>query len=169
MADLLECLLQLKGLAETPHRLEKLLAESAARRWAVRPAPGVWAPVEVAAHLADTELMYGARIRLVLTADRPRLASYDQVRLAERAGYLAWRPGTAVARFAARRADNVELLETCNAPELERVGIHAERGAVSIADIVATLLAHDIDHLGQIRQRLGLAEPEARRPLGDSR
>ena len=33
MADLLECLLQIKGLAETPKRLEAMMAMGASRPW----------------------------------------------------------------------------------------------------------------------------------------
>jgi uncharacterized damage-inducible protein DinB len=171
MADLLECLLQLKALADTPRRVQALLDAAPAPRWATRPAPDVWAPVEVLAHLADAELFWGTRLRLILTAERPHLEPYDQDALAARAAYLSWPVESAFARFAARRADTVELLESCPAAELERTGRHAVRGEITVADIVATLLAHDTDHVGQIRRRLGLAEPAEQPPAspGDPR
>lgn len=168
MADLLECLLQLKALAETPGRFAELASRAERARWYRRPAPGVWAPVEVLAHLADAELFYGTRVRLVLTADRPAFTPFDQGALATRAGYLGWPVEVALERFTVRRRDNVELLESCDATGLERVGVHPVRGAMTIADIVALLLAHDIDHLGQARQRLGLASPPADDPTGDT-
>lgn len=159
MADLLECLLQLKALADTPGRFTQLASRGERSRWYQRPASGVWAPVEVLAHLADAELFYGTRVRLVLTAERPPFTPYDQAALAARAGYLVWPVEVALERFFVRRRDNLELLESCTASELGRVGLHPVRGEMTIADIVALLLAHDIDHLGQVRLRLGLAEP----------
>lgn len=159
MADLLECLLQIKALAGSPERLGSLLAAAPPERWQHRPAPDAWAPVEVVAHLADVELFYGVRIRLILTDERPVLTAFDQRALAKRAGYLAWPPALAVERFSTRRRETVELLDRCDADDLGRVGIHPTRGEITIADAVAVLLAHDIDHLGQVRQRLGLAQP----------
>lgn len=168
MADLLECLLQLKALAETPGRFAELAPRAERSRWYRRPAWGVWAPVEVLAHLADAELFYGTRVRLVLTADRPAFTPYDQVALAARAAYITWPLEAALERFTVRRRENLELLESCDAVELGRAGVHPVRGAVTIADLVALLLAHDIDHLGQVRQRLGLATPPADDPTGDT-
>jgi hypothetical protein len=168
MADLLECLLQIKGLAETPPRLEAMLAATTPSKWTERPDPEVWAPVEIAAHLADQELVYGVRLRLMLTSERPALEVLDQARLAARAGYLGWVPELAVRRFATRRGETLELLESCSAAELERVGRHPARGDMTVADLVALMLAHDVDHCGQIRQRLGLAEPEEAFRDGDN-
>lgn len=167
MADLLECLLQLKALAETPGRFAALAEQAERSHWYRRPAPGVWAPVEVLAHLADAELFWGTRLRLVLTAEQPVFTTFDQAALAVRANYLGWPVETALQRFTARRHDNLELLESCNAAELGRRGLYPRRGAMTIADIVALLLAHDIDHLGQARERLQLAGGPAGEPPGD--
>jgi hypothetical protein len=35
--------------------------------------------------------------------------------------------------------------------------VHAVRGAMTVADLVATMLAHDTDHVAQIRLRLGVS------------
>src|SRR5512136_2177978 len=156
MADLLEALVQIKALAETPPRVAALLRRAAQEAWARRPRPGVWAPVEVLAHLADTELFYGTRVRLVLTGDRPFLQPFEGATLAERAGYISWPPAAAFERFRTRRAETLELLSSCSATELERVGVHQVRGEITVADLVALMLAHDTDHVGQIRERLAL-------------
>jgi uncharacterized damage-inducible protein DinB len=154
MADLLEALVQIHALAGTPSRVEPLLREAAPELWTRRPAAGVWAPVEVLAHLADAESLLGVRVRLVLTGERPPLPCIDGAALAERAAYLAWPPALALERFRARRGETVELLSSCTADDLERAGVHPARGAVSVADLVALALAHDTDHLGQMRERL---------------
>lgn len=158
MADLLEALLQIKALAETPPRVEALVRAGAAERWARRPGPQVWAPVEVLAHLADSELFFGIRVRQVLTLERPPLQPFDGAALAERARYLSWPPALALERFRTRRRETIELLSGCSAPELARVGAHPVRGEVSVADLVALALAHDTDHVAQIRQRLAVGD-----------
>jgi len=157
VADLLEALLQVKALAETPKRVAELARQAPPEAWAHRPRPGVWAPVEVLAHLADTELFHGTRLRLMITNERPFLQPFEGARLAERAGYLEWPPQLALERFTTRRAETLELLSGCTANELDRVGMHEKRGEMSVADLVALMLSHDTDHVGQMRERLGLA------------
>jgi uncharacterized damage-inducible protein DinB len=155
MADFLECLVQIKALRETAPRLRALVRDTVADRWRVRPAEGVWSPVEVLAHLADAELFFGTRIRLILTSDHPHLEPYDQEALAQRAGYCDWPLETALARFETRRDETLELLASCSAAELARVGLHQQRGELSLDTLVAIMLAHDTGHVGQIRIRLG--------------
>jgi hypothetical protein len=155
VADLLECVIQIKSLEETAPRLAAMVEQVPEPRWRIRPAPGVWAPLEVLGHLADIELVAGARLRAVLTLDGPPLQKVDGARLAVRARYLDWPVAAALDRFRRRRQDNLELLDTCSAEELGRVGIHPSRGRLTVADMVAWMLAHDTDHLGQIRSRLG--------------
>jgi len=157
MADLLECLVQIRALKETSRRLEALLARFSFPLWRERPLEGRWTPAEVVAHLADSELFYGTSLRLMLTVERPFLQTPDQDRLAARAGYADWPPLLALSRFRTRREEGLELLEGCGAEDLNRVGIHAARGEMTVADLVALMLAHDTDHLGQIAERLELA------------
>lgn len=156
MADLLECVIQIKGLADTPRRLVETAARVPEDRWRLRPSPDVWAPVEVLAHLADLELVYGARLRAMLTLDRPSLQQVDGRQLASRARYLDWPLAMALDRFRRRREETVELLDRCSAEDLGRCGLHPSRGSMTVADLVAVMLAHDTDHVGQIRRRLGL-------------
>jgi uncharacterized damage-inducible protein DinB len=162
MADLLEALVQIKALAETPPRVAELLRRAAPEAWTRRPRPGVWAPLEVLAHLADTELFYGTRVRLILTGERPFLQPFEGAALAERAGYSSWPLTLAFERFRVRRAETLELLSSCSAVQLARVGVHPARGEMSVADLVALMLAHDTDHVGQMRERLSLAGAESR-------
>jgi uncharacterized damage-inducible protein DinB len=159
MADLLECMVQIRALRETAPRLATLVATAPDTAWTRRPAAETWSPVEVLAHLADAELFFGTRLRLMVTSERPHLEPWDQARLAERASYLRWSPEQALDRFTQRRQDTLELLDGCSAEDLGRVGVHATRGPMSVADLVATMLAHDTDHVAQIRLRLGPSEP----------
>jgi hypothetical protein len=144
MADLLECLVQIKALRETPNRVATLVHDAPAEAWARRPAEGVWAPVEVLAHLADLELVFGVRLRLMLTSVRPTLPRFDQDALAARAHHIAWEPKLALERFRARRNEALESLDGCTAAELERTGLHPTRGEMTIADMVAIIASIDI-------------------------
>ncbi len=158
MDDLiLECLVQIRGLADTPGRIEPLLADASAEAWRLRPAADAWSALELLAHMADAELLFGIRLRLVLTAEEPPLPTVDDIRMGECSGYREWSPELAFSRFSTRRSETVELLHRCSAADLGRTGVHPRRGAMTVADLVAVMMTHDTDHLGEIRERLGVA------------
>jgi len=154
MADLLECLAQIGALGETAPRLAALLGAADEARWLARPGEGVWAPVEVLAHLADLEPVFAARVRAMVSADEPELDAVDGEAPAVR-GDSSRRPVAEVfATFTARRRETLAFLRGCSAADLARRGRHPRRGTITVADQVAIMLAHDTAHVGQIRQRL---------------
>ena len=72
-------------------------------------APGKWSVVEVLQHLADTEMMYGVRGRLVLSEDRPVIVGYDQDRWATLFRYREVPSELALAQLRALRAANLSV------------------------------------------------------------
>jgi hypothetical protein len=42
--------------------------------------------------------------------------------------------------------------------------MHVRRGVITVADLVAGMLAHDTSHVGQIRQRLAASGETAEHP-----
>src|SRR5688500_7689351 len=52
-----------------------------------REAPGKWAVNHVLQHLADSDLVWGWRLRMVLAHDRPQITGYDQDAWADRLRY----------------------------------------------------------------------------------
>ncbi|MGE5236428.1 MAG: DinB family protein [Acidobacteriota bacterium] len=156
MADLLECLVQVRALRETSKRLEALLRSFPLPLWIRREPAGTATASEVVARLADAELLSGTWLRLMLTVEQPVLRGVDRDALAARARYAEWPPLLALSRFRTRREETLELLEGCDAEDLARIGRHSERGEITVADLVAMMLAHDTDRLGEIRERLEL-------------
>jgi uncharacterized damage-inducible protein DinB len=117
----------------------------------VRPErPGKWSIRHVLQHLADSELVWGWRLRLVLAQDRPRITGYDQDLWAERLGYEHADPLQAADDFATLRDANLRLLSHVGPAELERTGVHEERGEESIAHMMRLYAGHDLLHLDQI-------------------
>ena len=117
-------------------------------------APGKWSAHLVLQHLADSELVFGWRIRLVLAQERPTLTGYDQDRWAERLRYAEGDPVEAVERFSVLRRANLRLLERATDADLQRVVVHAERGEESLAHIIRLYAGHDLLHLRQL-DRIG--------------
>jgi hypothetical protein len=145
VADLLECLIQIKGVADTPRRL----AERMARAAAVSPESASRA-CAVARRLALVEQRVGRCLSLMLEQERPVLPALGVADALTAAGdgdetADAWR-----AQFSGRRAETVATLERCSAEHLGRIGLEPSRGPMTVADLVAVMLAHDTDRLGDI-------------------
>lgn len=119
--------------------------------------PDTWSPFDIVGHLIDgeeTDWIPRARIILAQGADR-RFVPFDRFRhLSEGAGAtLAGR----LDRFAALRSENVETLRgwALTPEQLMLTGEHPEFGSVTLAQLLATWVAHDLDHLMQIARVMG--------------
>ena len=117
-------------------------------------APGKWSVRHVLQHLADSEAVWSFRLRMVLSQDRPTLTGYDQDAFAERLGYDEVDPDLALDTFRVLRRDNLRLLRRASPADLQRVGLHAERGEESVAHMMKLYAGHDILHLNQIERIL---------------
>lgn len=137
-------------LASTPVALERALAGLSDGELGRREASGKWSIRHVLQHLADAELVWGYRFRMVLAHDRPALTGYDQDAWAERLQYHDANSREAMEQFATLRRAHVRLLRTLAPADLARVGVHAERGEESIEHMMRLNAGHDLLHLRQI-------------------
>jgi hypothetical protein len=137
-------------LRDTPAALERIVQEWPAGRLRAPEAPGKWAVRDVLQHLADSELVWGFRVRCVLAQDRAPLTGYDQDLWADRLRYAESDPRQAVGDFSGLRRANLRLLERASPADLQRVGVHAERGEEPLAHMIRLYAGHDILHLRQI-------------------
>jgi hypothetical protein len=146
--------LSLDALRSTVADLVALTSNRTARELNHVPQRGEWSAAQVAAHMADAELVYSVRIRLMLTDENPTLVAYDQDAWAARLSMSDLDVAGSIARFRTLREANLRLYESLEADEWDRVGTHEEQGLVSIKGTVETLIGHDRAHLDQIRKLL---------------
>jgi hypothetical protein len=137
---------------EAAARIGALVEGLSEGEMARKPAPDKWSIREVIAHLADGEVVLGARIRMVAAMDRPAIIGYDQDAFMARLRYERVRARDLLDAFAAVRALNVALLDRLPDEDFARVGIHSERGDESLATMVAMYAAHDRIHEAQIER-----------------
>jgi len=156
MADLLECVLQIKGLRETVDRLSGLASSVHPDRWNEPAGPGTPNAGELLARLADLEILFGAWLRLIVGAEQPLLPPIEEQTAAALARFRSWSPAEALDRFLRRRLDNLDFLDRCSAEDLARAGTHAARRRLTVADVVATMLASDSERVAEIRRALGV-------------
>lgn len=132
--------------------LEKLvhgLSEVDARR---PEAPGKWSVLQVLQHLVDTETVYSFRVRMILAHDSPDLQGYDQDRWAERLRYHDATVAESLAEIRTLRKRNLRLFHALTPAELDRVGLHSERGPESVRHIMRMIAAHDLVHRRQVER-----------------
>ena len=141
-------------LHATPAALQRTLDERTPEQIRTPEAPGKWAVRDVIQHLADSDLVWGYRVRLVLSQDRPPLTGYDQDAWASRLGYTGSDPDEAFDASRVLRRPNLRLVERASPEDLRRAGVHAERGDESLEHMIRLYAGHDILHLRQIERIL---------------
>src|SRR5437867_9563379 len=137
-------------LERTPDALRTAIAGLSNARLSEPESPGKWSMRHVVQHLADSDLVWGYRVRLVLAQERPPLTGYDQDSWSDRLHYDRLPVDEALDRFAVLRRSNLRLLADATPDDLQRVGIHAERGEESVAHMIRMYAGHDLLHLRQL-------------------
>jgi uncharacterized damage-inducible protein DinB len=148
--DLLGARNPIETLQDTISALEQVRHGLSAEQVTQPEAPGKWSVRHVLQHLADSELVWGYRLRMVLSHDRPRLTGYDQDLWAERLGYDEAEADRALEDFGVLRRTNLRLLARASGEDLKRVGVHAERGEESVEHMIRLYAGHDLLHLEQL-------------------
>ncbi len=110
-----------------------------------------WSPADVAAHLADTEVVTGWRLRQILAEDKPTIQPYDQEKWAGALRYQERDVGLALEAFAAARRANLEILRLVSDGEWERAYVQPEYGRQTLRAKIRHISDHDLAHLRQIR------------------
>jgi uncharacterized damage-inducible protein DinB len=142
-------------LHDTPSALPRTIEGLSRGQLREAEGPGKWSISQVLHHLADSEVVWAWRIRLILAHDRPPLTGYDQDLWADRLHYEQGDPFDALAVFAVLRTANLRLVERASPADLQRVGVHAERGEESLAHLVRLYAGHDLLHLRQVERIRG--------------
>jgi uncharacterized damage-inducible protein DinB len=145
----------LKVEAGTAKKLERLIRGVSASKLRKRPAPGKWSVGEILAHLADSEIVRGWRMRQILGAPGTPIQAFDQDAWAAAGHYEKRDPRKSLEAFRVLREENLALLKSLTKEQWKHHGVHAERGDESIEQIVRMNAGHDINHVGQIERILG--------------
>ena len=144
-------------LVRTPAILNAWLAGAPEAWLRAHEGPDTWSAFEIVGHLIDgeeTDWIPRARIILAQGPHR-RFTPYDRFR------HLSVDHGRTIEarleRLAAARAENLATLRGWNLTpsQLALTGEHPELGSVTLAQLLATWVAHDLDHLMQIARVMG--------------
>jgi hypothetical protein len=133
------------------------IVEAAGPSLRQRPAAGEWSALECIAHMTDSDLIAGARMRWIASEDEPDIVGYDQALWVSELRQNEDDPQLLLSTFAALRRWNLDFWARLPETSRGRVGIHRERGPESIELIFRLSAGHDIIHLDQARRALEAA------------
>jgi DinB family protein len=138
-------------LRRTPGALRAMLSGLSEEWISGNEGPGTWSPWQVVGHLTHIEEVdWIDRTTIILEhgMDRP----FEPVdREAGFTRFKGWPLGDLLDRFATVRVGNLETLDALvGAEDLPRQGVHPTFGVVTLGQLLATWVAHDLNHTGQI-------------------
>src|SRR6516164_7248587 len=107
-----------------------------------RPVPGKWSTLEVVCHLADFDPILADRMKRVIAEDRPQLLGADEKRFAAALAYHQRDLEEELALIERTRAQMARILRTLPAEALQRVGVHNERGPLTLERLLTVTTNH---------------------------
>jgi len=140
---------------QTPAVLAELMARASDEQLARRPSRDKWSIGEILAHLAEDEIATAWRYRQMVEHTGVELAGFDQDLWARIGDYASRAPQESLALFRLLRNANLQFLRHITPEQWECFGIHAERGRITVRDLVVHMAGHDTNHIEQIRKILG--------------
>ena len=146
----------LEVLERTPGTLRALLFHVSQPWERGTEGPDTFSPFDNVGHLVDgeeTDWMVRARIILAQGANR-RFEPYDRFRHKRRAAGKALE--TLLEEFARLRAENLKTLRSWNLTDaqLELRGEHPSLGPVTLRQLLAAWVVHDLGHIAQVARVL---------------
>jgi hypothetical protein len=138
--------------AATAGKLAKLIRGLKPAQLRKPPAPGKWSINQILAHLAEAEIVVGWRIRCMISSSGGPIQAFDQDAWAANHRYERTDAKRSLEVFRVLREFNLALVKSLNGEELERYGMHSERGKESVAHYTRMMAGHDLNHLGQVER-----------------
>ncbi len=139
-------------LARTPAALDALLRDAPEAWVSANEGDETFSPFDVVGHLIHGERTdWMVRVRVILEHGEARaFEPYD--RFAQREASRGLSLAALLDTFAALRAENLAALRALRlaAADLACRGRHPALGTVTLGELLATWVVHDLDHLGQI-------------------
>ena len=150
-------------LRRTPTVLRSLLQDLPDSWTGATEGPDTWSPFDVVGHLIDgEETDWVPRAQMILRqGPELRFEPYDRFRHQSR--NLGKTLPSLLITFARVRSANLDLLRTwhLSASELDLEGIHPTLGPVTLRELLAAWVVHDLGHLAQISRVMAKQYREA--------
>jgi hypothetical protein len=152
-------------LERTPATLTALLAGLPAAWTRATEGEGTWSPYDVIGHLIHAERAdWMPRVRHILAGDSRPFEPFDRTaQFRENQGRSL---EELLATFAEARRESLAALGGLDLTpdDFGRGGLHPALGAVTLGQLLATWVVHDLDHIAQIARTMAKAYKEETGP-----
>jgi uncharacterized damage-inducible protein DinB len=143
-----------------PRALREAVAGMTREQALARPVAGKWSTLEVVCHLADFEPIFADRMKRVIALDRPALLVADENLFAASLAYHERDLEEELRIIETTRSQMGRILGALPPEAMKRVGVHSERGELTLERLIQTVTNHIPHHLPFIaekRKALGLS------------
>ena len=124
-----------------------------------RPVAGKWSTLEVVCHLADFDPILADRMKRIIAEDKPQLLGADEKHFAAALAYHERDPEEEMILIERTRSQMARILRVLPPEALQRVGVHNERGPLTLERLLQLSINHIPHHVQFIhekRRALGL-------------
>ncbi len=116
------------------------------------PTEGQWSASFVFHHMADADAHFATRFLHILATDKPAIAAFDEDIYPVRLKYAERNASDSLLAIAGLQAVVTNILSLVSDSNWSRVGIHSEKGEVTLSDILSYTNNHVVAHTDQLRQ-----------------
>ncbi len=141
-------------LTKTPSVISNLLKDLPETWIKTNEGVDTWSPYDVVGHLIHGEKTDWIPRALIILSENEDKAFVPFDRFAQLKNSSSRTLKQLLAEFEELRAQNIQKLQALSIDEqtLERKGIHPEFGEVTLKQLLATWVVHDLGHINQITQ-----------------
>jgi hypothetical protein len=142
-----------------PVALRKAVAGMTREQQLARPISGKWSTLECVCHLADFDPIMADRMKRIIAEENPQLVGADEKKFAATLAYHERDLEEELTIIERTRSQLARILRTLKPEALQRVGLHNERGPLSLEKMLTMTTNHVTHHLQFIvekRKALGL-------------
>ncbi len=118
-----------------------------------RPIADKWSTQEVVIHLADAETAFADRIKRVLAMHEPQLLVWHENDFLAKLHYHDQSADDAVKLVEAVRANTHRILDKSTDADLQRHGLHSDRGVQTVVDVLSYAVWHLNHHLSFVAEK----------------
>ena len=113
-------------------------------------APGKWTAREILGHLTDSELVFQARARFILSEPGCAIVPFDQDKWARTLAYPQRKISLMRRLYVANRESLIELVDLLPEAIFGREGKHPEHPSYRAWDVATKTSTHNMHHWGQL-------------------
>jgi len=131
---------------------EKIVRSIGANDLSRIPKEGEWSAAYVIHHVADADMHFATRFLHILTVDKPVIVPFDEDVYPDRLKYSSRDAHDSLASIFGLHKVVANILKLVDEPDWNRVGIHSEKGEITLADVLTLAINHTKSHIDQLQE-----------------